>query len=412
MCALLLFSVVLLFIAGRILWEELDWPSLVCAAHRIQNAIKTALDRKSLSHIFTRARHLVGHFKHSPLKMNQLEKKQEMLGAKVVKHVIQECPTRWNSAYKMLARLVELQTAIQLVLGDMSPADRKQLDLPPSNWTVAKELLGVLSFVDEVTRCLGGEKYSTASWCMPLLQALHRFCAAAQGDEEVLIVSTLKDRLGDQLEERFGLSSTEPDSIYALAAALDPRFRDLKCLPESCREGTKQAVVELAAASRKSGDTSCEPPSSKKKCSPSLLDELMGEEDDDSPDSLASEAASYFAEVPVKRSTDPLDWWRINSSRFPRLAPLARRYLCIPATSVPSERVFSFAGIVVDKRRCALSWEMIDALIYLHMNGALLKLTTIPAARGLPDMLFTPGPALENSDSDPPLPTLPEVQGE
>ena len=141
-------------LAGRILWEDLDWPSLVCAAHHLQKAIKSTLDQKSLSHILARARHLVGHFKHSPLKMGRLEKKQEMLGMKVVKHVVQDCATRWNSAYMMLIRLVELQTPIQLVLDDMA-ADKKQLDLPPRNWATCKQLLGVLSYVDEVTKCLG-----------------------------------------------------------------------------------------------------------------------------------------------------------------------------------------------------------------------------------------------------------------
>ena len=70
---------------------------------------------------------------------------------------------------------------------------------------------------------------------------------------------------------------------------------------------------------------------------------------------------------------DPFVWWRGNANRYLRLAILARKYLAIPATSTPSE--FSVAGIVVDKRRCALTPKMINALIFLHKNSFILGIT-------------------------------------
>ncbi|GBC00492.1 hypothetical protein RclHR1_03880002 [Rhizophagus clarus] len=39
--------------------------------------------------------------------------------------------------------------------------------------------------------------------------------------------------------------------------------------------------------------------------------------------------------------TDPLEFWKINESQYPRLANMARDYLAIPSTSVPSEQCFS-----------------------------------------------------------------------
>ena len=39
----------------------------------------------------------------------------------------------------------------------------------------------------------------------------------------------------------------------------------------------------------------------------------------------------------------------------------SKKYLAIPATSTPSDHV---AGIVVDKRRVALTPEMVDALVF------------------------------------------------
>ena len=36
-----------------------------------------------------------------------------------------------------------------------------------------------------------------------------------------------------------------------------------------------------------------------------------------------------------------LAWWKRNATKFPLLATLAHEYLAIPATSAPSERIWS-----------------------------------------------------------------------
>jgi len=44
-----------------------------------------------------------------------------------------------------------------------------------------------------------------------------------------------------------------------------------------------------------------------------------------------------------EKKESPLVWWKNNITRYPILR-LAKKYLAIPATSVPSERAFSIAG--------------------------------------------------------------------
>ena len=78
----------------------------------------------------------------------------------------------------------------------------------------------------------------------------------------------------------------------------------------------------------------------------------------------------------------------MNGNRFPHLENLAKKYLAIPATSTPSERVFSVAGIVVDKRRAALTPEMVDALVFLNKNSFMLALSNECPSNPKPDLIL------------------------
>ena len=68
--------------------------------------------------------------------------------------------------------------------------------------------------------------------------------------------------------------------------------------------------------------------------------------------------------------TNPLDWWRIHEPRFPLVAELSRRILCIPATSASSERVFSAAGLTISKKRASLNPDTAADLIFLNGSWA------------------------------------------
>ena len=56
----------------------------------------------------------------------------------------------------------------------------------------------------------------------------------------------------------------------------------------------------------------------------------------------------------VDEETNPLKWWSVHASSYPMLAVLAKKYLCISASSSASERVFSTSGNIVSKKRSCL----------------------------------------------------------
>lgn len=71
---------------------------------------------------------------------------------------------------------------------------------------------------------------------------------------------------------------------------------------------------------------------------------------------------------------NPLLWWKKYCKDFPLLSQLARRILCIPATSAPSERVFSLAGLVITQLRASLSADNAAGMIFLHDNWKIAEI--------------------------------------
>ena len=69
----------------------------------------------------------------------------------------------------------------------------------------------------------------------------------------------------------------------------------------------------------------------------------------------------------------PYTWWNNNQLQYPLLANLAKQYLCSPPTSLPSERLFSGAGILYDERRNKLTAEHAEMLLFIKNNMNLLQ---------------------------------------
>lgn len=80
------------------------------------------------------------------------------------------------------------------------------------------------------------------------------------------------------------------------------------------------------------------------------------------------ELRSYTDEAMISRKEDPLAYWQKREPTYPRLSKLAKKYLMIPATSVPCERVFSKAGELITDRRNRLSATHTKQILFLNAN--------------------------------------------
>ena len=81
------------------------------------------------------------------------------------------------------------------------------------------------------------------------------------------------------------------------------------------------------------------------------------------------EFVMYENEREIGRNENPLEWWRSNKSKYPRIGKMAYRYLSIMASSAPSERMFSASGHLTSDRRSRLTPNNANILLFLNKNS-------------------------------------------
>jgi len=83
-------------------------------------------------------------------------------------------------------------------------------------------------------------------------------------------------------------------------------------------------------------------------------------------DRAREEVGKYREVTPIPLSDDPLKWWCKHEGVYPLLSLQAKRYLCVPGTSVPAERIFSTERDIITAQRSCLLPEHVDQLLFLQ----------------------------------------------
>ena len=183
--------------------------------------------------------------------------------------------------------------------------------------------------------------------------------------------------LSASMERKF--HRMEYNSVFAESAILDPRFKKLafndnKAVDEAVQKLTSEVArcgfnnEALLPSGRQEMEEDVDEPQT-----PSiwrLFDErASGDTSKRNPTADAiMEIRSYLEEPHIHRTADPLSWWESKASIYPRLTSIMRRKLCIVATFVPSERIFSKTGQIVTERRNRISSSKLRHLVFLNAN--------------------------------------------
>lgn len=330
----------------------------------LENSVKK---NDKIDHAAGVCKKLVGHFSHSWKARAALEEAQKELN--LPSHsLITECQTRWGSRQMTISRILEQQKALAQVLSQ----DKKARHLTPT-WqdidvleSVSKSLGQLLDFTD----ALSGEDYVSVSCVKPVLHLFNTELLQGQDEDTDLTKKLIKEML-DYIKEKYEDEATQ--ELLDIASCLDPWFK-MDFIDADKKPQVKARVTTELMECQAQGTSSCiteeEPtvadqPQAKKakKSLGSFFKSLQSRAEAAGASSLTpresveAELKNYLLTPCIDKDEDALAWWKTYQVNFPRLAKLARKYLCI-----------STSGNIVTCQHSCLKPAMVDKLVFLAKN--------------------------------------------
>lgn len=248
----------------------------------------------------------------------------------------------------------------------------EKIDCPGISSYVRKVLLEVTKILkpfEDATLLLQREKSVSGSMTISIKFGLKKHLDAIKCDYSSKFLSVLKSSLNSCL------SHFETDETYQLASMLDPRFKLLWAAQENTDElvSLLQKNASSCDASMSDGEDSDTSPPNKKHKSDDFFNFLP--KSTPKRQRHTSERSQlvqrYLDEPTLESSADPLLFWKTNEHVYPTLSKIAKKYLCVPASSAPVERLFSIAGKIFKPDRMQLKDDTFETLMIIKCNSTL-----------------------------------------
>ncbi|XP_019399036.1 PREDICTED: zinc finger BED domain-containing protein 4 [Crocodylus porosus] len=354
--------------------NEGDHSSVQCFGHTINLIVNEAIkSQRMVQNLLSIARKICERVHRSAKakeKLAELQKEYEL----PQHQLIQDVPSKWNTSFHMLERLIEQKRAIDEMSIECSFRELISCD----QWEVMQSVCHALKPFEAASREMSTHM-STLSQVIPMIHILNRKIEMLF--EETMGIDTMLKSLKEAMVSR--LSSTLHDPRYIFATLLDPRYKASLFTEEEAEQYKQDLIRELEIMSSTSEDekpvsNGCDigSPSANSYGEDSLWS-LMGDmkkaKDLREKVKLPEEMVlSYLEEEVLEHNCDPLTYWNFKRSSWPVLSKLAVRFLGCPPSIVPSERLFNTSNENNSFSQSRLMIEHFEKLIFLKVNLPLI----------------------------------------
>jgi hypothetical protein len=370
-------------------WKETicghEFIHMKCCAHILNLIVHEGL--KDVDELIIKVRSLVKYVKSSPVRLDWFKScvRRQMIQCNNL--LCLDVPTQWNSTYIMLDVAEKFQGAFELMQVEEDEhllnyhsddgLGKGELEIPTcADWDTIRSFVKFLKKFYDVTLHMSGTSYATSNRHFRVLLGIHEhlksYCQS--GD---MLLSNMAQRMKVKYDKYWG-GIEKVNMLLFVAIVLDPRYK-LVVVEFWFNQvfGTKK-TNEIVGILRTDIDHLYEQYSKFGGCSSEVKSSVDVTQIEDSflqefHEFLASqnlikcksEIERYLIEDVEKPNAhiDILSWWKVNATKFPILARIARDVLAIPITAVAFESAFNIGGRVLDPFRSSLAPKTMEAII-------------------------------------------------
>lgn len=344
---------------------QLPWAYIPCLAHLIHVVVTDAMATDAeLTSLVEKVGNVVRFFKGLPeakSKLQEAQKSLELPENKLVFYV----PTRWNSIYYMFERMLEQIEAVNSVL---TAYGKESMCLAPQDEVSLKMAISSLKPFEIASKTMSSERSSSIGTALPLIKGLLKMMnGVADG------MTKLTSSLIEGLTTSFG--KIEEIEWVVAATVLDPRFKKFSYAEKDVIERATQSISSEIATLCHSAAAVTKPLNKIEEDSlwmylDGMTNSLPEEREEEivQQSLVDGEFQRYLESPPISREENPLVYWKHHEELFPTLSNLAKKYMTVPMTSIPCERLFSKAGDPFVQKRANLKPKHLNMMLFLNRN--------------------------------------------
>lgn len=401
--------------------ELIGWTRLPCLTHTLNSIANEAL--AEVDEILIKIRSIVEYFRYNTTASAMLRS--------VMRHMelpetdlVHDVAPYWTSTYHMMHRFLEVRDPVINTLSLLLDPNVQVLSW--ADWDVIARACQLLMALYEAAIEISAEKYLPASKAMVMIKGLLKLCQEQLDvPDQPPTIEKMANIMMSSMSTWFGNLELKP--LFAEATMLDPRFKrsgfsDSSAADQALRGITEAASQDLDDDLQQSGTANVTyvnvaPKAQKRMSASSVWDhydqrvshivvetvvtskprvsvhnscatetsviqpvasssvwsdydqkvcEIVSTVNLDT--DIAKQLQRFLDEPLLSRQESSLEWWRSRIPVYPCLVRVVRERLCLVATSVSSEHIFSSTGLVLNDRRRHLNSGEVRRRVFLNAN--------------------------------------------
>ncbi|XP_032577030.1 zinc finger BED domain-containing protein 4-like [Drosophila sechellia] len=297
--------------------ELMKMKHLPCVSHTFNLLVQDLLKIDSIVPLLAKCKRIVSLFKSSSIATKKLKNAQT---SKSRYGLIQEVPTRWNSAYYMIQRIILVNDSLSALLLNSTKDPRP---LSADEMFVLVEICQVLAQFHEATVQISTNKTLSISVIIPLIYELHQKSCKVYSQVISHPALDICEAVKKRLPERF--SHYETRTVTRIATLLDPRFKkDGFLFTSNSEKAAKALQLELFSSLSRVLSTPdiSTPPNTPQEKRNSFFTFLETKISNKVHSNIRMLLRTYFEGPNEPEDKDPLAYWMANSESLKPITKL------------------------------------------------------------------------------------------